>query len=462
MGEAVNSVLNSIRFQRLKGLKQLSFCDWLYSGGVHTRYEHSLGVMSVTLRALGKLARNSAFRDKFTQQNVEGALLASLVHDIGHYPFAHVLEHYVTSRFPGDKEAKRIVHHGQCTLECLETDKNLISAIDGHWGENIRLEAIKVLEGSTQVVAELLDGPVDCDKLDYLQRDALHCGVPYGAGIDVERIVSSYRFLPNSGRLGIDRAGVTAVEGLMITQDQMLDTVYWNETIRGVTAMFHAIIGRLVQRKLDRLAELVQELRNYSTEAEALRGVIIPKIKKTFNSAEQRDLKPLYNLHLEPKYTDIYSPIKKYTAMDNAPNQSVARISIYHAIIRQPGSQTSTLPIEWKAVVRLRDCYRAAFAEKNKDDQIGYYEVLVDVPWGKAGNRMVYVTEDGTSERAIVDVSHLDATIFDRPTMHLAPIRVFVSPRLIAQYESRLPAIIASAEARFYDAGVPDADEDNS
>jgi HD superfamily phosphohydrolase len=460
VGEAVLAVVNSTYFQRLKGLKQLSFCEWVYAGGVHTRYEHSLGVMNVTLRALNKLARDSAFRDRFTQQNVEGTILASLVHDIGHYPFAHVIEHYVTSRFPGDKEAKRLAHHARYTIETLENDTGFSELVDRHWGINIRLEAIKILEGTVPVVAELLDGPIDCDKLDYLQRDALHCGVPFGAGIDIERIVSSYRYLEKNSRLGIDRSGVTAVEGLIITQDQMLDTVYWNEVIRGVTAMFHAIIGRLVKRDLTLLGELVTELRQHHSEYQALREVIVPWISKRL-STEQAALRPLYNLHLEPSYTDIFVSIKRYSAMDTAPNKSVARLSVYDSIIKQPSSQTSTLPIEWQAVVRLRDCYRAAFAEKNSSDRIGYYEVLVDVPWGKAGNRMVYVSEDGSSEQRIVDVSHIGETIFHRPTMHLAPIRVFISPRLRAQYEQHLNAIVASAESRFYDSSVPDVEARN-
>jgi hypothetical protein len=443
VGEAILAIVNSPTFQKLKGLKQLSFCEWLYPGAVHTRFEHSIGVMNVALRALGKLARNVAFRDRFTQQNVEGAILASLSHDIGHYPFAHMIEHYVASRFPGDRDVKQLVHHATYTIDHLEKNRELRAIIDQHWGENGRLEAIKVLEGSIPVVSDLLDGPIDCDKLDYIQRDAHHCGVPFGAGLDIAKIVESYRCISNAGKLGIDRSGVSAVEGLMIVQEQMLDTVYWNETIRAVTVMFHAVIATIVRRDVDELRSLVGELRTCVFEYQALRDVIIRRIKK-LPAEVQDELKPLYNLHLQPNAAEIYVPIKKYTATDGVPNQSAARTSIYHAILRQPSSQTSTVPIDWKAVQRLRECYRLGF-ESKIGGKVGTYEVLVDVPWGKSGSQMVYVSEDGGTEQPIVDVSHLDSSIFDRPTMHLAPIRVFVSPRLNAQYEQHLAAVSATA-----------------
>jgi HD superfamily phosphohydrolase len=187
----------------MRAIKQLSFCDWYFPGAGHSRFEHSLGTFGVAKLALEALVHDRTFRDVCTPDQARGLLLASLVHDIGHYPFAHVLEQYVASRFPDSHEAKAAVSHEKYTLALLDGDPDLSRAIKEHWGDDAKIEALRILEGNVPVLSQLLDGPIDLDKIDYLARDAAHCGVAYGSGLDADGLLKAMRCVENSSRLAL-------------------------------------------------------------------------------------------------------------------------------------------------------------------------------------------------------------------------------------------------------------------
>jgi HD superfamily phosphohydrolase len=454
VGEAILAVINTSAFQRLRLVNQLSFCDWIYPGGKHTRFEHSLGVLTVAHSALQKFARDRDFHGRYTRLNFEGTLLAALLHDVGHYPFAHLMEHYVASRFGGEsedtiREAKQIVSHSSNSISLLENDVELRQAISRHWGESHITEAIRVLEGNVPVLSDLVDGPIDCDKLDYVRRDAHHCGVEFGSGLDVSAIVESYCSVDNGRSLGVDASGVQAVEGFMVAQEQMLATVYWNEYVRAVTAMFHAAVASIVVRDMNRLADVVARLKNCGTERDAIRDVFLPELQKIETEKEgTTGLLDLIAMHQQPRFTDIFFRIQKYTELDQPPTRSVARKSIYSSILGPLGTSASVIPIDWAAVQSLRTCYLEAFREKS-DLPVSRFEVVIDVPFGKASNRVVTVRH-ANEERPITQSSHLNDTIFTQPTVFLAPIRVYISPRVHTAFETQLVSIVQSAEERFY------------
>lgn len=466
VGEPILRLINARTFQRLRFTKQLSFCEWFFPGGTHTRFEHSLGVLETTRQALARLADIPSFRDAFTSVNVEGALLAALTHDIGHYPFAHVMEHYVSSRFTdsaNDKLARTIVSHSQYTLRLLETDSELRQAIHTAWGDDHLNECQKVLEGGVPVLSQLLDGPIDTDKVDYLRRDAHHCGFSYGKGLDLVRIFQSLRPVAGMSGLGISSAGVTAIEGFMVVQEQMLASLYWEEHIRGVIAMFHAFIAAFVGRDIDRLRDMTAKLKECISDEQAMQRVVLPlldtlheenkvRARKSLRPLKRDELEPLVRLHTQPSFKDIFVPIQRYTRSDPIPPRAKARHNIYHSILMQPTSAASLIPVEWRHVGDLRGCYLAAFREKAPhDESLSRFEVLIDVPWGKSGNREITVVDEVTgAEMPITSVSHLRDSIFLEPTAFLAPIRVYVSPRVFRQHRHHLRSVITSAEERFY------------
>lgn len=460
------SVINTKAFQRLRYTKQLSFCDWYFPGGTHTRFEHSLGVFDVVYKAIGKLVHDQCFRDQFKQKNINGVLLAALIHDIGHYPFAHVIEHYIASRFPDDKILKESVHHNPNTLSIINNDNELKGIVDNEWGQDILIEVEKILSGNVPILSDLLDGPIDCDKLDYLRRDSHHTGVGYADGVNVGNVVASYCCVRDGKELGISRAGIASVEGFMVVQDQMLSAVYWHETIRSVMAMFHRFLDVIVGDDTKKLIKFAGELKSCLSDHEAIYKVVIPWLekqpikKKKKTDVPRKELEPLIGLHIKPSFNDIYVCIAKYSNLDAAPSGTRRShlVSIYGTIKIDQNYSASALPIRWDAVKALRACFQKAFTQ-NTGENIGLFEVVVDVPWGKTSGRMVYIRgEEGEQDYMITDVSHLKATIFDQQMAYNAPIRIFISPALFERHRTHLASIVITAEEMFYEKRPKDED----
>jgi uncharacterized protein len=97
---------------------------------------------------------------------------------------------------------------------------------------------------SIRLLQNILNGPVDIDKMDYLQRDSLHAGVPYGRNFDVSRLLDSLRF-GNSSQLTITGKGKTAAEMMVFSRYVMFSEVYWHHSVRSATAMLQRLVFRL-------------------------------------------------------------------------------------------------------------------------------------------------------------------------------------------------------------------------
>src|SRR5581483_10056650 len=239
IGQAIQDVIDTDAFQRLRGVRQLSFCDWEYPGAVHTRFEHSIGVFGIATQALEFLSRNRVFQQVYEPRDTAATLCAALVHDVGHYPFAHVIEHYVSNHYQGAelRDKRHSIQHLKFSKDMILADEGLTSALKS-WGRDIAFDVLRVLNNEAGVLSQMLDGPVDCDKIDYLKRDSYHCGIAYGAGFDGSEIISAFRCSNNGLSLLFASEAVPAIEGFMILQNQMLSNVYWHPNVRAIFAMF--------------------------------------------------------------------------------------------------------------------------------------------------------------------------------------------------------------------------------
>jgi HD superfamily phosphohydrolase len=448
VGDAPLKVINTRIFQRLRGVKQLSFCEWRFPGATHSRFEHSLGVFSLVKRAIDSLIHNETFRAAFDAEDIKGLLLASLVHDIGHYPFAHVLEQYTASRFPDSQEAKETVSHYHHTLTLLKEDKELNGLILEHWGETALQRCLRTLTKQAGVLSDIIDSAIDCDKIDYLTRDALHCGVAFGKGLDIEGLLRSYCPVQNAQRLGVNELGVASVEGLMVLQHQMLSTVYWHQTVRGIICMFHAVFAHLIGEDLDKLKHFTAALKACKSDNHAFVSVIEPRIRAQDSNIRTQLLR-LVDFQSEPDYKKLYSSVCTYSPGDEPPKTSHVNI---HSIIVRASSRVdsgSSLPIEWKAVKELRQAFVASFGEKNI--KMDATQLVVDVPYGKSPHRPIYVRDSVTGrEEKITAVSHLKETVFEQPAAFVSPVRVYIAPELKAAAGAQLQSIILSAEEKFF------------
>jgi len=240
MTEKLAELTVSAPFIRLCHIFQLGPVYFTYPGATHTRASHSIGVYHLGRRLLQNLCERGASA-WLTPEGVKSFLAACLLHDLGHFPYTHSL-----------KELTLASHESLTSAIIL---KEPVKSLVGNTGADPRLAAAiidKEMEGSGDELLfyrKLLSGALDPDKLDYLNRDARYCGVPYGAQ-DVDFILS--RLYPNKERgADIDSRLIPNVESVLFSKYLMYRTVYWHHQVRSATAMVKkALINGLESGKI--------------------------------------------------------------------------------------------------------------------------------------------------------------------------------------------------------------------
>lgn len=245
-------LLDTPAFQRLRYVRQLGLAHLVYPGATHSRFEHALGAYHLAQETV-RLLRENTIGEGFRELDGRIVVAAALLHDIGHYPFSHALEEL------------GIPHH--------ETVAGPLIA-EGQVGDILRAEfsadaperILKLVRGeSSEPLQGLISGSIDLDKIDYLKRDAMNCGVSYGE-VDVDRLRHALTLVtdPVSGRraVGLRERGLSALESLLFAKYQMYRNVYWHHAVRAATAMYKRLVeDALADGTLDvtRLASYTDE-----------------------------------------------------------------------------------------------------------------------------------------------------------------------------------------------------------
>jgi HD superfamily phosphohydrolase len=232
---AALKVVDTGAFQRLRYVRQLGHAFLVYPGATHSRFEHALGAYHLARRAVDVLRATGAFR--FDEAEALLIRLAALLHDIGHYPFSHALEEsgFLSHEALGERYLERADLAGPLRESGIADPLPALGAV--------------IRGASAHPLAGLVSGSIDLDKIDYLKRDALMCGVPYGE-IDVERLLACLVVVELDGRrtLGVMEKGLSAVESLLFAKYQMYRNVYWHHAVRSATAMFKRLVRDAVGR----------------------------------------------------------------------------------------------------------------------------------------------------------------------------------------------------------------------
>ena len=239
-------------FQRLRYVRQLGLTYLVYPGATHTRFEHALGAHHLARLTLGLMAERRELRG-VPDDECAVVRSAALLHDVGHYPFSHALEEIGA------------LHHEEVARPLI-TDGELAAALTEGIGDDAPGRVYALIRGeSDSPLQGLISGSLDLDKIEYLKRDALMCGVPYGE-IDVDRLTNSLVVVadPDSGRptVGILEKGLSALESLLFAKYQMYRNVYWHHAVRSATAMYK----RLVDEALAAAALDPRALPSYTDE----------------------------------------------------------------------------------------------------------------------------------------------------------------------------------------------------
>ncbi|MEO7002281.1 MAG: HD domain-containing protein [Ktedonobacterales bacterium] len=251
LGALELALIETPAFVRLQGVKQLGFVYRVWPGATHTRFEHSLGVYYLMLRAIRSLIATTTHEQATSgaanvgatlladTESVRVALAAALLHDCGHYPFSHAIEELGDPIIPHERVGRRLIESGEVAA-ALETH----SVSPARVADLVDPPRDRALPPADALLMRLLSGPLDVDKLDYLPRDARACNVPYG-GVDVTRLLGALRILPGAtgkrdgsgARLGVSDKGISPLNSLLHARQEMFDNVYWHHTNRAMMAM---------------------------------------------------------------------------------------------------------------------------------------------------------------------------------------------------------------------------------
>ncbi len=241
----VKSLIDSGAMRRLTRISQLGLVSFVYPGATHSRFEHSLGVYRLAVQVLNQLARDPSAERIVNQRDAKLFLVAALLHDVGHWPYCHPIE---------DMHLEWIPKHESMARELLCTDEvETILRDDWQLSGNEVADFLVSRSKPKSLLQSLLSGPIDVDKMDYLQRDSLHAGVPYGRNFDVGRLIHSVCPGPN-GSVAITSKGRTAAEMMVFARYVMFSEVYWHHAVRSATAMLQRLVFELRRASRQRRA----------------------------------------------------------------------------------------------------------------------------------------------------------------------------------------------------------------
>lgn len=232
MSRGHRDIVNHRDFRSLDGLRQLGPASHVYPGAIHTRLNHSLGVFYLAEKMIRAII-SSPQCPPLSLDGVKAFLSAALLHDLGHFPHAHTLQDFPLKDHE-QLSAELILNGsiGKVIRDSALTDPEMTAAI---------IDKKRDWQGSREILffRNLLSSPVDPDKLDYLNRDAYFCGVPYGMQ-DIDFVIS--QIYPTSEGIAISGKGTSALENVLFSKYLMYKSVYWHKSVRISTALIRKAV----------------------------------------------------------------------------------------------------------------------------------------------------------------------------------------------------------------------------
>ena len=262
-------------FQRLRRINQMALSYLVFPGAKHTRFEHVLGCVFLMQKTVEMLRFKGV---QISDKEAEGLYIAILLHDIGHGPFSHAMEHSIVEG----------ISHEEISLRFMQELNKVF---------NGKLEtAIAIFQGTypRKFMHQLISGQLDMDRADYLKRDSFYTGVAEG-NINSERLISMLNV--RNDELVVEEKGLYSVEKFLIARRLM----YWQVYLHKTSVVAEQILIRL----LNRAKELVQQGQEL-TMSTALAFFVKNKISKDNFSQE------VLEMFARLDDTDIISAMKEW------------------------------------------------------------------------------------------------------------------------------------------------------
>jgi len=389
----IKRLIDTPEFRRLARISQLGLVSLVYPAAIHTRFEHSLGVYRLALLYLKQLSWDPRFAEVVGRKDAERLIVAALLHDLGHWPFCHPIEDMHLEGLPSHEQfAARYLHEGE-----------IVRALDEDWGihpDDILGLLTGRLEGQAdRVMASILSGPIDIDKMDYLFRDSLHAGVPYGRHFDQQRLIGSLCVNQRGDGLAMTDKGKTAAELMVFARYVMFTEVYWHHAVRAATAM------------LQRAFYLLRDTLDLDAIFALSEPEWIERVK-----AESREMGASELLEgLFGRQRRLYKRVAQYSMFEQE--------ELYRQLARQP--------FEW--LVRCAEAFSRA-ASQASGETVRPHEVLFDAPPVQREvqfNVEICFPKQGSQYRPLGDVSPVvRALALEQFDDYVKRVRIFAHPRI--------------------------------
>lgn len=220
--ELINDIIAHPYFQRLRRINQMAMAHLVYPGAVHSRLHHALGAYHLMCNALQELSNKGI---SISADEKQAAKIAILLHDLGHGPFSHALEHVL---------AEGMEHEALSLL--------LFKRLNEQFGGKLEMAiAIFTNQYPKKFLHQLISGQLDVDRMDYLTRDSFFTGVSEGT-IGYDRILKMLTV--HDGELMVEEKGIYSIEKFLLARRLMYGQVYLHKTVLVAEQMLKRIIKR--------------------------------------------------------------------------------------------------------------------------------------------------------------------------------------------------------------------------
>jgi HD superfamily phosphohydrolase len=258
LSELECQLMDTRSFQRLRHLRQLGLASLVYPNATHTRFAHSLGVF----RIMGQVIDFLVKKEKFDEEDQRKMRIAALLHDVGHYPYSHLMEFvdrdphrpsYLSK--PKTAKAPRVTprrapypDHVRIGQLVVTKRDDIASALKRSQIKPEEIASIFRGEHTNKAYNQLISSSLDMDRMDYMIRDSLGTGVPYGK-IDLHYLLSNLD-LTDEGEVVVSYKAAAAAEHFLVARYFMYKTVYMHKTTFAFEALLRHVLFLLREEGL--------------------------------------------------------------------------------------------------------------------------------------------------------------------------------------------------------------------
>ena len=328
--EILFDIIEHPYFQRLRRISQTGLLSLIFPGAKHTRFHHALGAMNLMFKALETLKLKGV---KISKDEEKAAMLAILMHDIGHGPFSHALENMLMDDW----------HHEKISIL-------LMNRLNKEFKGKLDL-AIEMFQGKyhRMFFNQLISSQLDVDRMDYLKRDSFYTGVSEGS-VNVERIISMMNV--SEEQLVIDTKGIYSIENYLTARMFMYWQVYYHKTA--------ALAEHILVHILNRAKFLVSQ----NVDLEAPSNLKYFLVKNQFDEATEEDIRRFTMLD----DMDVFQAIKVWTENEDFILAKLCRTVIYREF---PKSIISSKPFSEDLLKQNIEKVNQYFGIDNGEELVG-------------------------------------------------------------------------------------------